>query len=358
MQDIKSHDSLTPSVTVAIPAFNEEASISGVLELFLNSQYPNIVEIVIADGGSTDKTREIISSYTKLDHRVKLIHNPDKIQSAGINRIISIANGELFLRADAHSIYASDYVEKSVQALLESGALNAGGAQRFIAKNPFQAGIALASRSFLGSGGAKYRNPYLSGFADTVYIGCYYTKILRELGGFSTTNGPNEDAEMNIRLSKMKDNAIYVSSEIKSWYLPRQNLLALIKQYFRYGRGRFITNSKHPDLSPVRSKIPVLVLSFVILFLVLATLFGMEFRFLILIILLLVILPVVSAFFIVIRENTYFHETVWKGDPEQSPGIISRWLTTAPVLLTMPIAFALGFIFQMFKYLVTKKKEW
>jgi len=358
MQNINTPDSLTPTVTVAIPAFNEEAYISSVLDVFINSKYPNIVEIIIADGGSTDKTSEIISSYSKEDPRVKLIHNPDKIQSAGINRIIEVANGELLLRADAHSIYAEDYVEKSVEALTKSGALNAGGAQRFIAKNSFQAGIALAARSVMGSGGARYRNPYLSGYADTVYIGCYYTKILRELGGFSTTNGPNEDAEMNIRLSKLKDNAIYVSSDVRSWYLPRQNLWALIKQYFRYGRGRLITNIKHPDYSPFRSKIPVLVFILIVLFFITALFTGMQPGFIFLTLLFIMFIPLLSALSIVLKDRDYFHESVWIGQSDRYPGIFNRWLTTTVVLVTMPVAFSLGYVYQTIKYLATQKKEW
>ncbi|MFM5942130.1 MAG: glycosyltransferase family 2 protein, partial [Dolichospermum sp.] len=102
------------------------------------------------------------------------------------------------MRLDAHCEYAPDYLEQSVEALLKSGAMNAGGAQCFVAKNSFQAGVALATKSFLGSGGAKYRNPNYDGYADTVFLGCFWRKDLLEMSGYSVAR--NEDAELNLRL--------------------------------------------------------------------------------------------------------------------------------------------------------------
>jgi succinoglycan biosynthesis protein ExoA len=76
-----------PGVTVAIPAFNEEEDIGRILKLFSQSAYPNVVEILVADGGSTDRTREIIEDMGREDERIRLIDNPGKIQSAGLNEI-------------------------------------------------------------------------------------------------------------------------------------------------------------------------------------------------------------------------------------------------------------------------------
>jgi len=50
-----------PTVTIAIPAYNEAAHIESVITGFLNQQYPGLVEILIADGGSTDGTQDIVN---------------------------------------------------------------------------------------------------------------------------------------------------------------------------------------------------------------------------------------------------------------------------------------------------------
>ena len=129
------------SVSIAIPAYNESAYVEQLIRGFLSTKYPNLIEIFVADGGSTDGTQDIVKKLSEEDSRVKLIHNPDKIQSAGLNLILKQCTGDIFLRADAHSDYAPDYIENCVEALLESKALNVGGAQRFVAKTPFQSGV-------------------------------------------------------------------------------------------------------------------------------------------------------------------------------------------------------------------------
>jgi succinoglycan biosynthesis protein ExoA len=109
-----------PSVTVAIPAYNESVHIEKLIRGFLSTNYPNLLEIFIADGGSTDGTQEIVNKLSLEDSRVKLLHNPLKLQSVGLNLILQECTGDIFLRADAHSDYAPDYLERCVETLQES----------------------------------------------------------------------------------------------------------------------------------------------------------------------------------------------------------------------------------------------
>lgn len=350
-QPIKS----APSVTVAIPAFNEEEDIGRILKLFSQSAYPNVVEILVADGGSTDRTREIIEEMGRVDERIRLVDNPGKIQSAGLNEILRIAKGELLLRADAHSLYADDYLEASVNAVLESGALNAGGAQRFVARTPFQAGIAIAVRTILGSGGARYRNPDYTGYADTVYIGCYKVSALRSLGGFSTVNGPNEDAEMNLRLSKMQNDAIFISSDVRAWYFPRSSWIALLSQYFHYGRGRKLTQLKHPELNPIRGRLSFYAISVLLIWIILDMTFFSGVAGSLYMLGLAIILPPIIALAETIRSRRYFENEIWKGDPGKEPGLFKRFLIASISLYTMPVAHFSGYLYQSIKYLFTRK---
>lgn len=253
-----------PSITVAIPALNEEAHIGSVLDAFSQSKYPNIVEIVVADGRSTDRTRELIDERAKKDARIRWIDNPNKRQAHGLNLILDQAKGEVFLRADAHAEYAADYVERCVEARQETGALNVGGAQRYKWETPFQAAVACVMNSFLGTGGAAYKNPNRSGFVDTVWLGCFDTATLRRLNGFDVQFVHNEDAELNIRVSRLKKNAIYLSDKIEAYYYPRKNLLGLFKQYYKYGTYRALTIKKHPGTLTPRQWLPVLIIPFLI----------------------------------------------------------------------------------------------
>ena len=69
--------------------------------------------------------------------------------------MIDLAEGDIFLRADGHGIYAHDYVEQCAKTLVETGAKNVGGAQRYLATNRVQAGVSLAMKSFFGSGNRR-----------------------------------------------------------------------------------------------------------------------------------------------------------------------------------------------------------
>jgi glycosyltransferase involved in cell wall biosynthesis len=346
------------TVTVAIPTFNEEASIERVVRTFLSTNYSNLVEVIVCDGGSSDRTIEIVNKLSSEDTRVKLIHNHHRIQSAGLNLILQECIGDIFLRADAHTDYAQDYLERCVGALIESKALNVGGAQRFVAKTPFQAGVALASKSILGSGGAKYRDPNFDGFADTVYIGCFWKKALLEVGGFDTTQVTNQDAELNLRLSKLKSNAIYISSNICAWYYPRSSWQSLFLQYFKYGRGRFLTNQKHNARIITRGNLPFLS---TLLFLLCAFLSLVFPAFVSVIFFVVLIVPSAlmgEAARLVSVSKPTFNLLIWRSPHHPCPSLILRWWYCFLALLTMPLAHSLGTYYQIYRFYVLQKKSW
>lgn len=346
------------TLTIAIPTYNESLHIEKLIQGFLSTKYPNLIEIFVADGGSTDGTQDIVKKLCKEDPRVKLIHNPDKIQSAGLNLILQQCAGDIFLRADAHSDYAPDYIEKCIEALLESKALNVGGAQRFVAKAPFQSGVALASKSILGSGGAKYRDPNYDGYADTVYIGCFWRQALLDVGGFDTTQITNQDAELNQKLLNKSENAIYVSSKIRVWYYPRKTWKSLWIQYFKYGRGRYLTTTKHSNKSQLRGKLPFLVISGVILMVFIDLLFP-QWRLPI-----IELIPVGIAIFFIesFRVNwkyrNNFKEEIWRGSEKEIPSFFSRWFFCGITLLTMPIAHFSGYGYQLFRHKILRVDGW
>jgi len=346
-----------PTVTIAIPAFNEAASIQAVIEGFLQQDYPGLIEILVADGGSTDGTREIVRKIADNASKVRLLENPNKTQSHGLNIMIKEAQGEIFLRADAHNIYAEDYIQVAVQSLLKSHALNVGGAQRFVAKTPFQAGVALASKSIIGNGGAKYRDENYNGYAETVFLGCFWRKTLLEIGGFSPEAVTNQDAELNVRLSKIRPNAIYVSSDVKVWYFPRGDPKRLWIQFFRYGRGRYLTSIRHPLSSPIRTKIPALGLSVLPVVLIwLTKKHGAKST--ILFLLALALAPFVESLRLTIKHRTAFKNGIWRGDTERVPSLFERCLNCYISLIVMPTAYAIGGFFQMLRNRLFRIKGW
>jgi glycosyltransferase involved in cell wall biosynthesis len=359
-----------PSVTVAIPAYNEEAYIEKVVREFLASQYPRLIEIIIADGNSSDRTQEIVNKISLLDTRVKLLINPHQIQSYALNLILQQAKGEIFLRADAHCEYAPDYVEKCVKALLKTKADNAGGAQRFVAASAFQAGVAIAANSILGNGGAKYRNIDYNGYADTVYLGCFWRKALLEVGiqsnnsdsdaieVFDTSQITNQDAELNQKLLDRNPEAIYVSSDIKVWYYPRKTWQSLWIQYFRYGRGRYLTSVKHPDRIQLRGKLPFLFILTIILLSLLDLFFSNLNLHLREIILIGLSIPFIESLRINWKLKERFATEIWRGKHQKIPSLLVRWFYTGITILTMPLAHFFGYGYQLCKNKILQNKDW
>ena len=343
-----------PSVSIAIPVYNEAEHIASVLKSFLASNYPHIVEIIVADGGSQDRTREIVQELSLVDSRIKLIQNPYKIQATALNLALDQSKGEVFLRADAHCDYAPDYVEQCIEALKKSQAMNVGGAQRFVAVSKFQAGISLASRSFLGSGGAKYRNHDYNGFADTVFLGCFWRKYLTEIAGYNAASTPNEDSELNLRLTTLDPRAIYISSDIKVWYYPRKTWLALFWQYFKYGKSRYQTAIKHPRKAQLRGKLP-----FITLILVMALVFwDLSFSEINLplrqTLLVLSTIPFIESLRLNWQYKNTFDREIWRGMAKQHPSFVMRWVYCGVAIVTMNLAHSFGYGYQ----LLEQKRKW
>ena len=88
---------------------------------------PPIIEVVVADGGSTDGTRSVASKFAK----VRVVDNPRRIRPAGLNTAIAAASGDIIVRVDARTALAPDYVERCVSALERSGAAIVGGQMRY-----------------------------------------------------------------------------------------------------------------------------------------------------------------------------------------------------------------------------------
>lgn len=314
------------------------------------------MEILIADGGSTDRTREIVERISEKDSRVKLINNPEKYQSFALNRMIEQAKGEIFLRADGHCLYQDDYLSKNIEVFLSVDAQNVGGAQRYVAKNAVQAGTALAVKSFLGNGGAKYMNENYEGYADTVFLGCFRTEVLRKIGGFNQKNVTNQDSELNLRLIEKYGESIYVSPSIQSWYFPRDSFSKLFKQYFRYGRGRFLTKMLHPKISPIRGLTPFLFSCALIIYLVLELMTPQNLYFRESFVALFVSILLVSLYTVAVNFKTFKKEN-WKGSGK-SPGILVLWVNTVLSIVIMQVAHFSGFLYQLFRRAILRAKGW
>ncbi len=120
----------SPLISVIIPCYNEEATIDGVLNAIHQQTLPmSDLEVVIADGRSTDRTREKITEFQKThpELTIKLVDNIKRIIPAALNLALDNSEGEFIVRMDGHTLPAADYLEKCVLALRAGKGENVGG---------------------------------------------------------------------------------------------------------------------------------------------------------------------------------------------------------------------------------------
>ncbi len=252
---------MQPRVTIAMPAYNEERYIEACIASVQAQDYPrNLIEILIADGRSTDRTREIIAALAAADPRIHLVDNPARLQAAGLGLMVKQATGDVIVRMDVHCEYAPDYVRRCVEVLERTGADNVGGSQRAKAKTAFQRALCAALASPLGVGGARYRSPDAEGYVDTVFLGAFRRRVFEAVGLWDPGAITNEDAELNQRILD-SGGQIYLSREIVVHYFPRDSFKALAKQYYKYGIGRARTLLKLGSFPNLRPALPFLMVA-------------------------------------------------------------------------------------------------
>lgn len=248
-----------PAVTVIVPIFNEEQHIRACAENLLTQTYsPELVTLLLVDGRSTDKTREVIEELIGAypNRQIKLLDNPKRGVAAALNVGIKAAEDDIIVRADAHSVPQATFIEQSVTSLLESGAAYAGGMVDPQAETPFGKAVALAMVHPLGAGGAAFRTATTPQFADTAFLGAFRKTLFDEVGLFNERLVCNEDYELNTRIRK-SDNQIYLDPKIKTVYVPRDTPEKLWQQYFNYGWWKLETLKLHPDSLRLRQLMPV-----------------------------------------------------------------------------------------------------
>lgn len=253
-----------PFVSIVMPIRNESVCILAALESLAAQDYPvDQFEIVIADGISTDGTRELVSGFQAAHPTLQfqLIDNPQKIVPTGINLAIRASKGELILRADGHTTFPEDYVRQCVMTLKSMNCENVGGRMLAVGDTDFGEAASTATSSPFGVGGALFHYGTYGAWVDSVYLGCWPREVFRSVGLFDEELVRDQDDEFNYRL-RSHGGRIWYNPEITSTYSPRNSPGSLFKQYFQYGFWKVRVFQKHPrQMSPRQFVPPLFVLA-------------------------------------------------------------------------------------------------
>ena len=121
--------SIWPSVSVAIATRNSERTLSQCLSSVRSQDYPSPLEIILADGGSIDRTLEIAKKF-----KAKVVPVPEYKQNAEYNKGIAVnaAKNETLLLIDHDNILPhKNWLKKMIKPLLEDSQIFGSGVLRF-----------------------------------------------------------------------------------------------------------------------------------------------------------------------------------------------------------------------------------
>ena len=165
---------MSKKVSIIIPIRNEENYIKQCIESVLEQDYPKKdMEILLVDGMSTDKTREILKYYITQYDFIQLIDNVNITTPFAMNIGIENSTGEYIIRLDAHSVFPPNYVRKCVETLDTIDADVVGGLAITKGRNKFGKVVAKLLSSPFGVGNSKFRTYGKSGYVDTVPFGAF-----------------------------------------------------------------------------------------------------------------------------------------------------------------------------------------
>jgi glycosyltransferase involved in cell wall biosynthesis len=245
-----------PSISVIVPALNEANTIAQAIAPLLADALSADIEVIVAVGPSLDGTREVILEMAERDGRVRLVDNPRRITSEGLNEAIRASRGDVILRMDGHAEPDPGYVSACIESLRTSEAWNVGGRIRKVGLTSAARAAAAATSSPFGiGGGRRFHLLAQAEDVDTLWPGCWPRWVFERIGLFDPEMVQNQDDEFNQRIID-SGGRIHFDPAISAAYFSRGTWRGLFRQYLRYGVYKVRGFQKRPALLRLRHLVP------------------------------------------------------------------------------------------------------
>lgn len=262
----------TPYISVIIPVLNEARGLPAVLRQLAEQLYPwDSYEVIVADGGSVDGTRELVQTFAlTAGFPVSLVDNPAKRSGPGRNAGIRAAKGDIIVFIDGHcEIASSGLLRNTAEIFHRTGAACLCRPQPLVGTPGSHLSwcIAQVRASTLGHGrDSLIYDMNFSGFTDPASSGASYLRpVLEAVGYYDESFDACEDVELNTRVALHGFKA-YSDPSLAVYYEARTSFKGLIRQMVRYGRGRIRLNRKHRRAASLSGLAPLgLLLYFLML---------------------------------------------------------------------------------------------
>lgn len=246
-------------VSVVMPVYNEEKYIEKCIRSLLEQDYPQAsMEWIFVDGGSKDRTLEILNSFkNEYPNIIKVLHNEKRIVPCAMNIGITSAIGKYIVRLDAHADYPQEYISKCVHYLETTDADNVGGVAETKSNGFVGCAIAKMLSSKFGVGNSQFRTNGESGYVDTVPFGAFRREVFEKYGLFDERLARNEDNEINYRIRE-NGGKVYLANDIRLSYYCRDSVKGITKMARQNGMWNVIAMKLCPGSMGVRHFIPFL----------------------------------------------------------------------------------------------------
>lgn len=226
-----------PSISVLIAAYNEEERIRETLAYALRQDYPGTFEIVVADDGSTDSTREIVSALARDDGRVRLVEAPHQGKAGALNAALGTVETPLIATIDADTLLMPAALRRAVARLLSSPQDTVAVAGAVLARNSRDNLLARFQEwdYFLGIASVKRQQALLQGtLVAQGAFSVYDTNAVRAVGGWPDRIG--EDIVLTWAMLRAGGRTVFEPTAVAFTDTPT-TLPHFARQRQRWARG-------------------------------------------------------------------------------------------------------------------------
>lgn len=254
-------------VSIVCTTYNEEKLIAKTLESFLYQELIGMeAEILVVDGMSEDKTREIVKSYSEKYARIRLIDNPERKNPYGRNIGIMASKGEFIALLGAHAIYNSDYLKVCIEELERTKSIGAGGKVVPAMDNSSVESqlCELILTSKFGVSGDSFRT-IKEGYTSMINYPVFKREVFDFVGLYDKSLHRNQDNDFNSRVIA-KGYKLYNTWKTECKYYPSDTLYGTFSYASKNGFWNAKSMKHKPDTMMVHHYIPfIFVVTLIIL---------------------------------------------------------------------------------------------
>ncbi|RFU40985.1 glycosyltransferase [Actinomadura logoneensis] len=231
-----------PSVTVVVPAYNEEAGIAATVRSLLDTDYPGPFEVIVVDDGSTDRTAEIVEGLALPG--VRLMRKPNGGKPGALNVGIAASQGEILVLVDGDTVFQRDTIRHLVAPLVADPAVGAVSGNTKVANRKGLLGRWQHLEYVIGFN-LDRRMFDLARCMPTIpgAIGAFRRRTLVSVGGVPTDTLA-EDTDLTMAICRGGWRVVYAEHAL-AWTEAPNSLRQLWRQRYRWCYGTLQAMWKH-----------------------------------------------------------------------------------------------------------------